>query len=64
MTNIEALRQEIVDANVFALLAANDTARLMMAQAARAGKNSSPFARGGAQLRLVTDHPRERQKVS
>jgi hypothetical protein len=33
MKNVEALRREMIDANVFALLAATDTARLMMAQA-------------------------------
>ena len=33
MSKVEALRQEIADANVFALLGATDTARLMIAQA-------------------------------
>ena len=42
MSYVEALRQEVRDANVFALLSATDTARLMIAQAVWAKPSDLP----------------------
>jgi hypothetical protein len=44
MKNVEVLRREMLDANIFALLAASDSARLMMAQGTWASKSDAPAA--------------------